>query len=70
MIIYKDILQRLKEAGYNTTVIKRDNVLSQSTLTALRNNKPLNIATINVICRLLKCQPGDILAYIDDEPAE
>lgn len=69
MIVYKDVLQRLKDAGYNTGVIMKQKLLSQSTLVALRHNRPLNTTTIDAICRLAKCQPGDIMEYVED-PAE
>lgn len=69
MIIYKDVLVRLKDAGYNTGRIMADRLLSQSTLVAIRHNKPINTKTIDTICRLAKCQPGDILEYIED-PAD
>lgn len=69
MIVYKNVLKRLKDAGYNTSTIVNNKLLSQSTLDALRHNKPLNTTSINAICRLAKCQPGDIMEYIED-PAE
>lgn len=69
MIIYKDVLVRLKDAGYNTGRIMADRLLSQSTLVAIRHNRPISTKTIDTICRLAKCQPGDILEYIED-PAD
>ena len=57
MIIYKNILSQLKDAGYNTTRIRKEKLLPQSTLQRL----------LNIICTLLNCQPGDILEYIPDE---
>lgn len=29
--------------------------------------KAIRFSTLNAICRVLKCQPGDILEYVDDE---
>lgn len=69
MIVYKDILQRLKDAGYNTGVIMRNKLLSQATVDAIRHNRPINTTSINVICKLAQCQPGDIMEYVED-PAE
>lgn len=28
--------------------------------------KAVRFSTLNAICRVLKCQPGDIIKYIDD----
>ncbi len=62
MIFYKvDVLKELKKAGYNQTILRNKNLLSQGTITALRNNKPVGIKSINNICLLLRCQPGDII---------
>ena len=67
MIIYKNILSQLKDAGYNTTRIRKEKLLPQSTLQRLRNSDPISTETLNIICTLLNCQPGDILEYIPDE---
>lgn len=32
--------------------------------------KAVRFSTLNEICRVLKCQPGDILEYTPDEEAE
>ena len=29
--------------------------------------KAIRFSTLDAICRVLKCQPGDILEYIEDE---
>ena len=29
--------------------------------------KAIRFRTLNVICKVLKCQPGDILEYVEDE---
>lgn len=31
---------------------------------------PVNLSTIDTICRLTDCQPGDILEYVPDETAK
>lgn len=66
MIAYNDILQKLKSAGYNTTRIRKENILPQSTLQRLREGKPITTETIDILCQLLNCQPGDILEYVPD----
>jgi putative transcriptional regulator len=32
--------------------------------------KAIRFSTLNAICKVLKCQPGDILEYIADEEEE
>lgn len=66
MIIYKNVLERLKENGYSTYILMKEKLISQKTLSAIRHNRPINTKTIDVICSLANCQPGDIMEYIDD----
>lgn len=70
-IKYKiDVLSALKQAGYNTNRIRNEQLLSQSTLQKLRKKEPLAWKNIETICKLLGCQPGDIMEYVDDEEKE
>ena len=63
-IKYKiDMLAALKEAGYKTTRIRREKLLSESTIQALRIGKMVSLENISRICSMLQCQPGDILEY-------
>lgn len=62
MLYYKiEILKELKNKGYTTTKIRKDKLITEASLTAIRNNKPIHWTTIEKICDLLNCQPGDIL---------
>jgi putative transcriptional regulator len=63
MIIYKDILGKLKDAGYNTTRIRKENLISEKTLQHIRHNEPINTTTIDKICELTGFQPADLLEY-------
>lgn len=58
-----DALEALKAAGYNTYTIKREQLLSASTVQKLRDGQPISWANIQKLCELLRCQPGDILEY-------
>ena len=63
-IKYKiDMLAALKDAGYNTTRLRRKKLLSESTIQALRIGKMVSLENISRICSMLQCQPGDILEY-------
>lgn len=43
--------------------------LTPANLSILKTGKAkaVRFSTLNAICRELKCQPGDILEYVDDE---
>ena len=44
--------------------------ITPANLSILKNNKAkaIRFSTLNEICRVLDCQPGDILEYQEDEP--
>ena len=67
MIRYKiDVINELKKAGYSSTRIRNENILSQATMTAIRNGGNITTATLNIICSILKKQPGSILEWVPD----
>ena len=59
-----DVLSALKEKGYNTGKIRKEALLSQSTLQKFRNQQGVSWENIETLCRLLDCQPGDIIEYV------
>ncbi|WP_325227033.1 helix-turn-helix transcriptional regulator [uncultured Oscillibacter sp.] len=67
MCAYKiDILSALKAAGYSTYRIRKEGLLSQSTLQKLRIGIGVSWENIETICSLLRCQPGDIIECVED----
>ena len=62
-----DILPALKEAGYNTTRLRKEKLLAESTIQQLRKGDLVSWANISRICSMLNCQPGDILEYRESE---
>ena len=70
-IVYKtDILAALKEAGYSSYKIRKEKLMGEATLQKIRNNEPVSWENIATICKLLNCQPGDILEYTPDAKEE
>lgn len=70
MIVYLNILERLEQSGWSSYRLRREHVLAETTMTRLRNGESVSVATLDVICRLCSCQPGDILQYIPDAKKE
>ena len=62
-----DVLSALKEKGYNTNKIRTEGLLSQSTLQKFRTQQGVSWENIETLCRLLECQPGDLIEYIENE---
>ena len=69
-IRYKiEILPALKGIGYTQTRIREDKLMGQATLQQLRHGELASWKTIDTVCRLLDCQPGDLLEYVPTEDA-
>lgn len=68
MFVYKiNVLETLKENGYNTTRLRREKLLGEGAIQQLRENKMVGIIALEKICRLLDMQPGNIIKFIEDE---
>ena len=68
MLICKiDVLETLKEAGYNTTRLRKEKLLNESAIQYIREGKPVGAKALDNICMLLDMQPGNILKYIESE---
>ena len=68
-IKYKvDVIAALKEAGYNTTKIRKEKIMGEAMLQKIRSGQMVSWATLETICELLNCQPGDLLEYIKEAP--
>ena len=66
-IRYKiNILEALKAKGFTTYRIRKEKIFSESTLQKFRNNESVSLDNIATVCKLLDCQPGDIMEYVED----
>lgn len=63
-----DVLAKLKDAGYSTYRIRQENLFNPSSVAKFKHGQTdISIKTVERICQLLDCQPGDILEYVQDE---
>lgn len=71
-IVYKiDVLKALKEKGYTSYVLSHkdemgENYIGQRQLQQIRNGEIISTACLDKLCKLLDCQPGDIIEYIEN----
>ena len=64
-IIYSvDILSRLKEAGYSTYKLRTEKIFGEATIQKMRDNELVSWDNMATLCKLLDCQPGDLIEYI------
>ena len=67
MLKYKiNILEELKAKGYTTYKLRKDKIIGEAQIQKIRTGEIASKETLNTLCNLLHCQPGDILEYIED----
>lgn len=67
MIKFKiDIMQALKEHGYTSYRLRKEKIFGEATMTKFRNQEYINFENLNILCKLLECQPEDIIEYVPD----
>ena len=66
-ISYQKLFELLKEKGWTTYKIRKEKLIGQGTLTALKNGTGgLDSKTISRLCEILEYQPGDLMEYVPD----
>jgi len=63
VIKYDKLFVLMREKGLSTYRIRQDKIIGQATLQKLKNNEPVNTDTIDALCFVLDCQPGDIMEF-------
>ena len=64
-IRYKvDVMAELKQKGYTSTKIREKKLIGQSYLQQLRHGELVSWKTLDTICSLLECQPGDLVEFV------
>lgn len=65
-----DVMMAKRKMGL--TELAKEVDITLANLSILKNGKAkaVRLETLNAICKALKCQPGDILEYIEDESEE
>lgn len=67
MFVYKfDVLETLKESGYNTTRLRKEKLLGENAIQSLRRGEMVGIIALEKICALLDMQPGNIIKYVEN----
>lgn len=68
MLKYKiDVIEALKNAGYNTSAIREQKIMGQMMLQKIKNGYMPSWSVLDTICRLTGLQPGELIEYTDKE---
>ena len=66
-IIYKiDVLQELKNKGYTSYKLRKEKIFGERQMQQIREGEIVSTACLSKLCELLGCQPGDLLAYVEE----
>ena len=65
-----DVIAVLKEAGYNTNRIRKEKIMGEAMLQKIRSGQMVSWATLETICSLLECQPGDLIENVKEDGAQ
>lgn len=65
-VSYAKLFAMLNERGLKKFYL-RQNGINPKVVDSLSKNKNVNVSTILELCKLLDCQPGDIMEYVPEE---
>ena len=70
IIVNLDVMMAKRKMSVTELANKVD--ITMANLSILKNNKAkaVRFTTLDAICRVLECQPGDILEYVEDDENE
>lgn len=66
-ISYDKLFLRLEKKGIKKADLRSKYGLNPKTVDSLVKNKSVTVATLIQLCKILNCQPGDLIEYIPDE---
>lgn len=66
MISYDNLWKIMKERGISQYTLIKHYQISPGQLTRLKRNESVSTHTLEIFCKILNCQFGDIVTYIDE----
>lgn len=70
MISYEKLWHVMKEKGISQYALIKNYHISPGQITRLKRNESVSTHTIEVFCKILQCQVGDIMEYVDTDEEE
>ena len=64
---YDKLFALMKEKGLTTYKIRKEHIITETTLQKLREGKNVTTDSISALCAALGCQTGDIMEYVEEE---
>ena len=67
MISYDNLWKVMKEKGVSQYALIKKHNISPAQITRLKRNESVSTHTIEMFCKILKCQVSDVMEFIEDE---
>ena len=67
MITYDNLWKTMEKKGVSQYALIKEHHISPGQITRLKRNESVSTHTIEMFCRILKCNVEDIMTYTDDE---
>lgn len=65
-ISYAKLIKIMQDRGINSTIIKYENLIGQASWKKIKEGGEIDTRTIHKLCERLRCQPGELLEWVDD----
>jgi len=66
IVVNLDVMMAKRKMSLNELSEKVDITLANLSILKTGKAKAIRFSTLEVICKALNCQPGDILEYVED----
>ncbi|MBQ2687235.1 MAG: helix-turn-helix transcriptional regulator [Clostridia bacterium] len=66
MIVYDKLWKTMKAKGVTQYTLIKTYRISPAQITRLKRNESVSTHTIEMFCKILKCDVGDIMEYKED----
>ena len=70
IVVNLDVMMAKRKKGLTELAGEVDITMANLSILKNKKAKAVRFTTLEAICRALDCQPGDILEYVPDDPAE
>ncbi|NLD59687.1 MAG: helix-turn-helix transcriptional regulator [Clostridiales bacterium] len=66
-IVFNRLHEMMRAKGWTNSRVRKEGLVGQATYAKLMKNEGyVDTRTIDNLCRVLGCQPGDIMEYVED----
>ena len=70
MIVYDWLWITLKEKGISQNKLYKDYKISRAQIQRLKKNEVVYTSTLDMLCKILKCNLEDIAEFVNEEEPE